>query len=125
MDDASTPGRADQEIPAAWRPTLSEVVRALVEGDHGMTRSIKGVQQPSADTAARVRRNIAAYGETLVELPEAAWETSCAQRVSDHRWIVLVDLWTAESGRSDMVLDVWVETTPEGPTFQIHLVYVP
>jgi hypothetical protein len=40
-------------------------------------------------------------------------------------WDVLVDLWSVESGRSDMVLDARVSETNDGFLIEIHLVYVP
>jgi hypothetical protein len=41
------------------------------------------------------------------------------------RWDVLIDLWTVESGRSDLVLDARVFEVPSGYRYEIHLVYVP
>jgi hypothetical protein len=54
-------------------------------------------------TAEQIRRYLADYGCTLVELPEDTWQTSVSQWMETH-WEVLVDLWTAEEGRSDLVL---------------------
>ncbi len=63
--------------------------------------------------------------EVVRALPEETWRTSCAQPVSTDRCEVLVDLWTAESGRNDMVLDGWFDTSAARPTFHVHMVYVP
>ncbi len=39
-------------IPTAWRPLLSEVVRALAEGDVRLRRGIAGVDAVPQKTAA-------------------------------------------------------------------------
>lgn len=36
---------------------------------------------------------------------------------------IVVDLWTAEEGRSDLVLEGWVAETDSGPRLTIHMVY--
>jgi hypothetical protein len=86
--------------------------------------SVAGVDAVSPKTADHIRRYLQSYGATLVELPEAAWETSVAQWMETH-WDVLVDLWTAEEGPSDLVLAGEMRDTDDGPRFSIHLVYVP
>lgn len=122
------PALKDEEnehpIAGAWRPMLREVVRCFVEKDYGLARGVPGVEPVTADTAERIRDYIAEYGATLVKLPEDAWQTSVAQWMGTH-WQILVDLWTAEEGRSDLVLDGTVTETSEGPRLTIHLVYVP
>jgi len=40
-------------------------------------------------------------------------------------WEVLVDLWTVESGKSDLVLDARVFEQETGFRIEIHSVYVP
>lgn len=40
-------------------------------------------------------------------------------------WEVLVDLWTVESGASDLVLHAHVLEVKEGFRIELHLVYVP
>ena len=60
----------------------------------------------------------------LPDNPDETWTTSVAQWTGSH-WDVLVDLWTVESGRSDMVLHTCVAESAGGYQFKIHLVYVP
>jgi len=103
---------------------LCEVVRFFVEGDYGLTKGISGVEPVSAATAEHIRAYLADYGATLVDLPDDTWETSVAQWMGT-RWDILVDLWTAEEGRSDLVLGGWVAETDAGPRLTIHMVYVP
>ena len=103
---------------------LREVVRCFVEGDYHLARGVAGVEPVTAATAEQIRDSIAEYGATLVELPEDTWRTSVSQWMETH-WQILVDLWTTEEGRSDLVLDGNVIETSEGPRLTIHLVYVP
>jgi hypothetical protein len=75
---------AEHPIAGAWRPMLCEVVRCFVQGDYGLARGVVGVEPISAATAEQVRSNLAAYGATLVELPDDAWQTSVAQWMGRH-----------------------------------------
>ena len=64
------------------------------------------------------------YGEELVKLPEESWDTSICIWMGD-RWDVLIDLWTATEGRSDLVLSAGVSEKDEGQIVNIEMVYVP
>jgi hypothetical protein len=125
MSEWKSSGVGTQPIPDAWRSLLREVVSAFMRGDFGLSNGISRVRPVAARSAARARDYVADYGETLVELPEAAWLTSFAQRVTDRRWDVYVDLWTAESGRSDMVLSGIFDGPGPEAAFSFHLIYVP
>lgn len=122
------PARKDLDaahpVPGAWRPMLRQVVRCLVRGDYALSGGIPGVAAVAAAGAEQMRDSIAAYGATLVELPDDTWQTSVAQWMGT-RWEVLVDLWTAEEGRSDLVLAADVVETGEGPRLTVRMVYVP
>jgi hypothetical protein len=111
-------------IASAWRVMLCAVVRCFVAGDYCLARGVVGVEPVTAATAEQIRDCLTQYGATLVELPEDTWQTSVAQWMGTH-WQILVDLWTAEEGRSDLVLDGNVAETSEGSRLTIHLVYVP
>jgi hypothetical protein len=115
---------AAHPIAGAWRPIVREVVRRFVHGDYRLLSGLPGVEPVSAATAEQVRDYLAEYGATLVELPDDTWETSVAQWMETH-WDILVDLWTAEEGRSDLVLEGKVVETGTGPLLTIHMVYVP
>lgn len=117
-------GDAQHPIAGAWRPMLCEVVRSFVEGDYGLAKGVAGVEPVSAETAEQISDYVADYGATLVELPEDTWQTSVAQWMGTH-WDILVDLWTAEEGRSDLVLQGKVAETNVGPRFTVYMVYVP
>lgn len=96
----------------------------LRRGRLSLTQGVPGVDPVSAATAEQVRDYLADYGATLVELPDHTWRTSVAQWMETH-WDILVDLWTAEESRSDLVLEGKVVETSTGPRLTIHMVYVP
>ena len=115
---------AAHPVAGAWRPMLREVVRCFVRGDYRLGAGVRGVDPVPGATANQVRDYLADYGATLVELPDDTWQTSVAQWMGTH-WEVLVDLWTAEEGRSDLVLESQVVESTAGPRLRIHMVYVP
>ena len=47
-----------------------------------------------------------------------------AQWMGSH-WDVLIDLWSAEEGRTDLVLDARVQLVGEDPLVTVHAIYVP
>lgn len=111
-------------VACAWRPTLREIVKSLSRGDYNLTARSQSVAPILAGTADQIKKYIADYGETLIELPDEAWETSVAQWMGTY-WDVLVDLWTAESGESDMALSVRVFEVDGAFRFEIVSVHVP
>jgi hypothetical protein len=111
-------------IPGAWRSTFRDVVHAFVEQDFGIAQGLPSVEPISADTADHIKAYLDDYGETLIELPEETWSTSIYLWHGTH-WEALVDLWTAESGPSDMVLSARVFEAGEGYRFEVQMVYVP
>ena len=111
-------------IASAWRATLRDIVEAFVQGDYALARGLHSVAPVSPATAEQIRRYIADYGETLVELPDETWETSVSQWMGTH-WEVLIDLWTIESGESDMVLSARVFAMEDGFQIEIDSVHVP
>jgi hypothetical protein len=111
-------------IPTAWRPVLTQVISALKSSDYGIKAGVTGVERPSIETSERIQGSITAYGATLVELPEESWESSVCMWHGTH-WDALIDLWTAEEGRSDLVLSIRISEKSNGYFFKIHMVYVP
>lgn len=114
----------EQPIPTAWRKTLREIVDAFVIGDYRLDKGVAGVEPVSADTASHIWSYLKDYGATLIALPEATWNSSVCIWYGDY-WNALVDLWTQEEGRSDLVLDVRVTEAGTGFRIEVHLVYVP
>ncbi len=115
---------AQHRVAAAWRPALTSLVAALVERDYGLRRRPATVGPVSPETAEQMRASVEGFGETLVALPEETWATSVSQWMGTH-WEVLVDLWTAESGPSDLVLSVRVLEAGAGFLIQVESVHVP
>jgi hypothetical protein len=111
-------------VADSWRPVIREIVKAFAEGDYELTRGIPSVVAPSAETVKQARTYVANFGERLAELPDEAWESSVSQWMETH-WEIIVDLWTLESGRSDLVLDLRVYEAGAGFRFEIDSVYVP
>jgi len=114
----------ERPIPTAWRQPLREIVDAFVIGEFGLGKGVKGVSPVSADTASHIRSYIKDYGATLVALPEATWSSSTCICYGDY-WDGLVDLWTQEEGRSDLVLHVRVTEADMEFKIEVYLVYVP
>ncbi len=118
----------DQEhpIPGVWRDTFRVIVARIVAGDYEL-RGLPGVKALSPDEGLDVLRDrIENYGDvTLVELPDATWETSVAMWGGTDYWDVLVDLHTAEEGRSDLVLGARVVEAGDGYSYEVHMIYVP
>jgi hypothetical protein len=128
LDTHVTPPLKDEEaqhpVAGVWRGPLREVVHAFARGDYGLARRVSGVEAVDPETAEHIRANVADYGATLVDLPEETWNTSVAQWQGTH-WEVLVDLWTAEEGPSDLVLHCDIRQLDDEYRIKVHLVYVP
>ncbi len=114
----------ERPIPTAWRRALQEIVDAFVVGDFGLDKGIDGVEPVSADTASHIQSYLKDYGATLVGLPEETWNSSVCIWYGDY-WNTLVDLWTLEEGRSDLVLHVRVTEAGSRFNIEVYLVYVP
>ena len=115
---------AAHPIASQWREPLRTLVDAIAEHDHARARSIPSVAPLTPQLADRIQKNVAAYGETLTTLPDETWATSVAQWTDDH-WDILVDLWTAESGASDLVLHARVFEAHDGFQIVVDSVHVP
>lgn len=116
---------AEHPIPLEWRPLLTRVAAAFVDGDFGLQRGIAGVAPVDAETQEWIAESVDAYGETLAPLDPAVWERSCYawDGANDH-WRLLVDLTTDTEPVSDLVLHARLsDTDPQMLT--IYAVYVP
>ncbi len=123
--DAIKDSNAAHPIATAWRPTLREVVKCFARGDFALAAGISGVAPISPSTATQIQSYLEEYGQTLTELPDQTWERSVAQWVSPSHWEILVDLWTAEAGKSDLVLAARVFEIGTELRFEIDSVHVP
>jgi hypothetical protein len=114
----------ERPIPSAWRPVIREIVKALVGHDYSLITGVAGVAPISAKTATQIANYIQDYGATLIELPDQTWSSSVCIWMGK-QWDALIDLWTAEEGRSDLVLSVHVSEANSSFVFQLYMVYVP
>ncbi|NHZ39530.1 DUF7668 domain-containing protein [Massilia aquatica] len=111
-------------IPSAWRSVIRHIVDALAHHDYQLAGGIPGVAPVSANTGMQIQGYIERYGETVVPLPDETWETSVCIWTG-HHWDVMIDLWTAQEGCSDLVLALEVHDTGDDVVFYLHMVYVP
>ena len=114
----------EQPVPTAWRPTIEQLVQRLVAGDYALAEDVEGVEQPSSTTSEQIRAYLKDYGATLVPLEPATWESSVVRWMDPH-WKVLIDLWTAEEGCSDLVLHLTATERGAQVRFETYMVYVP
>lgn len=112
-------------VPEDWRAELVDVVSALAEGDYTLSSLGDPVHEIDESTAMQIREAIEDYGATLAPLPEEAWQYAEAMwRVGDE-YDVMVNLWTEEDGRSDLVLAATVIGEDSNIEIDVKLVYVP
>lgn len=117
-------GNAEHPVADVWRPVIREIVKALVDGDYRRIAGMASVAAPAQKTVDQIRAYVADFGETLVELPDETWSSSVSQWMGTY-WAVLVDLWTLESGRSDLALSLRVYEAGTGFRVEITSVHVP
>ncbi len=117
-------GESEQPIPHAWREALASIVGALAVGDYSLASLPDCFTKPTPQDAARIQAAISDYGATITDLPVESWDTSVCIWY-DPEWDALVDLWSVEEGRSDLVLHAKIREQDQGYSYAIHLVYVP
>jgi hypothetical protein len=122
--DAVKDQDAEHPVASVWRPAFHEIVRAIIRGGELLPQNIPSLRSVDSETEKRMRAYVASYGATLVDLPEDTWSTSVAQWMGMH-WEVLVDLWTAEEGRSDLVLHARVFEGLDEYEIEIDGIWVP
>lgn len=117
-------GESERPIPHAWRDALTSIVRALAGGDYSLASMPDRFIKPTPQEAARIQAAISDYGATIIELPAESWDTSVCIWY-DSEWDALVDLWSIEEGRSDLVLHAKIKEKDQDYSYEIHLVHVP
>ena len=110
-----------QPVPEKWRGILARVADSIASGNLGRLALMPGVEPVAEATASQISSCVAGYRATLVPLPGETWDTSVCM-FNGGEWEVLVDLWTQEEGRSDLVLHASVT---QGNVVRVHAVYVP
>ena len=114
----------ERPIPTVWRSTFSKIVDAFSKKDYSLSSGIAGVSSVSNETATHIKEYIQDYGEELVQLSDETWDSSICIWMGNH-WDVLIDLWTAGEGRSDLVLGAQVTEEDSSYIIDIGMVYVP
>ncbi|MBC9819697.1 hypothetical protein [Terrabacter sp. MAHUQ-38] len=118
-------GEEEGPIPLAWRPTLTAIVDSLVRRDPVVAQHLQDVERVSDAVRDQCVEALAAYGDIeFVRLPKSSWDSSVCQKWGDY-WRCYIDLWTAQEGRSDLVLEVTARVTPNGFRFAVGSAYVP
>jgi hypothetical protein len=115
---------AAHPVAAAWRPVFREIVHSFVDSDYSLSRHVQRVRPLESKTSKQMQTYIQGYGATLVDLPEESWHTSVAQWMESY-WDVLVDLWTDQEGRSDLVLHARVFEIGNDFEIEIDSISVP
>lgn len=111
-------------IPTVWRPIFAAIVKSFVKKDYSLTGELEYVSPVSKEKANHIKDYIEEYGEELVQLSEETWESSRYIWMGSY-WDVLIDLWTADEGRSDLVLGAQVSENGNDYIVNIGMVYVP
>lgn len=97
----------EEPVPQKWRPAITAVIDRLVAKDYvGLARD-GFVSYTDDPQDASIGMWIEDYPSRLVPLPDEAWQYSGHgpwPDTPDAAWIV-VELWTAEEGRSDLSLE--------------------
>ena len=124
--DAPTPPALATPPPERWRTLLTELVHRLVLGDYaGLAGDgyVTGAHDPDD---ASIGMWIEDYPATLVDLPPEAWDFSDHELLDPDAgvWAVMIDLWTAEEGHSDLSLEATVWDDGETIAAQIDGVRV-
>lgn len=110
-------------LPEDFRAPIAGIVDALVQGDFD---ALDADRRSGRVGAAGLRRAVAEYGRTLVELPEDAYALAQAGPVTTRpgEWWIVVPMWTAEEGRSDLSLELSAIPTGEGHRFEVRDLHV-
>lgn len=116
---------AEQElpIPTTWRKTLIAIVDAIINENLNQ-HNISYVKPVSREDVTYIQSNIIDYGEELIPLPKSTWDTSIYVWMNGF-WEILLDLFTVEEGRSDLVLLLRVYEHTTNYQFEVMSVHVP
>jgi hypothetical protein len=123
IDLTKDPSR-QQPVPTVWRKTLAAIVESIRTGDFQLAAGIPGVPKLTANTADHIEQSLGSYGANLDPLPDSAWDTSVCQWMGGY-WELLVDLYTAEEGSSDLALFARVRESGSSFSFEVISVHVP
>ena len=92
-------------VPTIWRETIVQIVEAFKDKDFARINTIPNVEFIDLEYAAEIAENINDYGTHLISLPKETWDSSTCLYMENNRWDAIVDLFTEEEGRSDLIID--------------------
>jgi hypothetical protein len=102
---------------------LKALVHELVAGNFA---TLAADRRAGRLTAEELANAVANYGRTLIDLPDAAFETADVIPLAGQAtaWAVDLDLWSVEEGQSDLTLSVTLQLTPDGVLTSIDDLHV-
>ncbi|OTG99754.1 hypothetical protein [Acinetobacter sp. ANC 4973] len=112
-------------IPSIWRDCIIQIVEAFKDKDFGRLNTLPSVQCIDLAYASEIAENIDAYGAHLISLAEESWHTSVCIYMENESWKAIIDLFTVEEGRSDLIIDLFIFKKENQFIFQINNIYVP
>lgn len=112
-------------IPTIWRDTIILIVDAFKDKDFAGLNTITNVELIDLEYASELAEYIVDYGAHLISLSKDTWNTSVCLYMEDEFWKAIIDLFTAEEGRSDLILDLHIFKKQNQFEFQINGIYVP
>ena len=112
-------------IPSLWRDCIIQSVEAFKDKDFGRLNTLPSVQCIDLAYASEIAENIDAYGAHLISLAEESWHTSVCIYMENESWKAIIDLFTVEEGRSDLIIDLFIFKKENQFIFQINNIYVP
>lgn len=112
-------------IPTIWRDTIILIVDAFKDKDFAGFNTITNVELIDLEYASELAEYIVDYGAHLISLSKDTWNTSVCLYMEDEFWKAIIDLFTAEEGRSDLILDLHIFKKQNQFEFQINGIYVP
>lgn len=60
-----------------------------------------------------------------MSLAEESWHTSVCLYLENESWNAIIDLFTVEEGRSDLIIDLFIVKKEDQFIFRINDIYVP
>lgn len=116
----------EQPIPNIWRNTFSLIVSAIKNKDFNELNEIQNFKPIEIEDFNLIIDNIHGYGCELTDLPIETWKSSVCILDRENAWTTIVDLYSVEEGRSDLILHTIVfEKENNAYLFEIINVYVP
>ena len=100
-------------------------IKQFKDKDFAGLNTIPNVELIDLEYASELAEYIVDYGAHLISLSKDTWNTSVCLYMEDEFWKAIIDLFTAEEGRSDLILDLHIFKKQNQFEFQINGIYVP